>query len=127
MAVIFDSNVWIAFLNEKDAHHEKARQLFSEKWVVFVPEYVVLETTSVLQLKASKQIADLFAKMIDMTEDLEILTASDDFFLSVLAVFQQQTQKLSFVDCALFELSKNYTIHTFDEALARTLNATKLP
>jgi predicted nucleic acid-binding protein len=27
MAIIFDSNVWIALFNENDAHHENARQL----------------------------------------------------------------------------------------------------
>ena len=125
MAIIFDSNVWIALFNENDAHHEKARQLFSEHSVIYVPEYVILEITTVLQLRASKLKADLFAKMIATTAGLEILYASDDFFQTVLILFQQQTQKLSFVDCALLVLSACHTVHTFDEALAQAINSTK--
>lgn len=125
MAIIFDSNVWIALFNENDAHHEKARKLFSENSVIYVPEYVILEITTVLQLRASKIKANLFAKMIATTAELEILYASDDFFLVVLSVFQQQTQKLSFVDCALLVLAKNHIVHTFDESLTQAITSAK--
>jgi predicted nucleic acid-binding protein len=125
MVIIFDSNVWIALFNENDAHHEKALQLFSESSVIYVPEYVILEITTVLQLRVSKLKANIFAKMIATTADLEILYASDDFFQTVLSVFQKQTQKLSFVDCALIVLAKNYTVYTFDESLAQAINSTK--
>ncbi|MBT9096883.1 PIN domain-containing protein [Methylovulum psychrotolerans] len=125
MAIIFDSNVWIAIINENDAHHEKALRLFSGHSAIYIPEYVVLETTTVLQLRASKYKADLFAKLIENTTGLEVLYASDDFFLSVLRAFQQQNQKLSFVDCALFELSKNHAVHTFDEVLAQAIRNIK--
>jgi predicted nucleic acid-binding protein len=125
MATIFDSNVWISLFNENDAHHEKALQLFSEYSVIYVLEYVILEITTVLQLRASKLKANLFAEMIATTAELEILYASDDFFQVVLSMFQQQTQKLSFVDCSLVVLAKNYTVHTFDEALAQTITSTK--
>jgi len=64
MPIIFDSNVWIALFNENDVHHEKARKFFSENSVIYVPEYVILEITTVLQLRASKIKANLFAKMI---------------------------------------------------------------
>jgi predicted nucleic acid-binding protein len=125
MVIIFDSNVWIALFNENDAHHEKVRQLFSENSVIYVPEYIILEITTVLQLRVSKLKADLFAKMIATTAELEIIYAPDDFFRAVLNVFQKQTQRLSFVDCALLVLAKNYTVHTFDESLAQAINSTK--
>jgi hypothetical protein len=65
---------------------------------VFIPEHVILETTTVLQLRASKQQADdIFSETITATEQLEILYASDSFFRSVLTLFQQQNRaKLSF-------------------------------
>jgi predicted nucleic acid-binding protein len=124
MNCIFDTNVWVALFNENDAHHEKAQQLFLQTESVTIPEYIILETTTILQMRASKQIADLFAKMITSTEQLEILYASDLFFHAVLKLFQKQhTKKLSFVDCALLELSANYKIHTFDEALEKAINS----
>lgn len=51
MKIIFDTNVWIALFNENDAHHEKAKQLFLGSETIYIPEYVILETTTVLQLK----------------------------------------------------------------------------
>jgi predicted nucleic acid-binding protein len=51
MGVIFDTNVWVALFNINDAHHEKAKELFFENSVVLIPEYVVLETTTVLHRK----------------------------------------------------------------------------
>ena len=90
MTIIFDPNVWIALFNENDTHHEKARQLFSENSVIYVPEYVILEITTVLQLRASKLKADLFAEMIATTAELEILYASDEFFQTVLIFFNNK-------------------------------------
>lgn len=124
MAIIFDSNIWIALFNENDGHHEKSRQLFSETPVITIPEYVILKITTVLQLRASKLKANLFAEMIVSTAELETLYASDDFFQAVLSIFQYQTQKLSFVDCALLVLAKNHTVYTFDEALAQAITRT---
>jgi len=124
MAIIFDSNIWIALFNENDAHHEKARQLFYENPVITIPEYVILEITTVLQLRASKLKANLFAEMIVNTTELETLYASDDFFRAVLSIVQYQTQKLSFVDCALLVLAKNHIVYTFDEALTQAITHT---
>lgn len=125
MSVIFDSNIWIALFNENDAHHQTALELYAKSVDICIPEYIVLEVTSVLQLRVSKLKADSFAKMIPDTEEIEILYAPDDFFLSVLTAFQQQNQKLSFVDCALLILAKNYTIHTYDKALAQAIANTQ--
>jgi len=122
MSYLFDTNVWVALFNEKDVHHDAAQRLFSQNETVFIPEYVILETTTVLQLRASKQQADMFSEMIFATEQLEVLYASDSFFRSVLTLFQQQkSTKLSFVDCALLLLSEHYKIHTFDEALEKAI------
>ena len=122
MSYLFDTNVWVALFNEKDAHHDAAQHLFLQNETVFIPEYVILETTTVLQLRASKQKADMFSEMISATEQLEILYASDSFFRSVLTLFQQQNStKLSFVDCALLLLSEHYKVHTFDEALEKAI------
>ena len=97
MNSIFDTNVWVALFNKRDGHHDAAQRLFLQNETVFIPEYVILETTTVLQLRASKQQADIFSETITATEQLEISYASDSFFRSVLTLFQQQNRaKLSF-------------------------------
>ena len=122
MNTIFDTNIWVALFNQNDTHHHNAKQLFLQNEFIIVPEYIILETTTILQMRASKQIADQFAQMIVTTEGIEILYASDLFFHSVLTLFQQQNnKKLSFVDCALLQLSENYKIYTFDEALEKAI------
>lgn len=124
MNAIFDTNVWVALFNGNDAHHDTAKQLFLQNESIALPEYIILETTTVLQMRASKQIADQFAQTIIATENIEILYASDLFFHAVLDLFQQQkNKKLSFVDCALLQLSDNYKIYTFDEALEKAIYA----
>ncbi len=117
MDIIFDSNIWIALFNKNDSHHEKVSNLFLEPQSIYVPEYIILETTSVLQLRASKQIANMFAQMIIETKQVEVLYTTEAFFNTVLKLFQKQQKKLAFVDCALLVLSKDYKIYTFDKAL----------
>lgn len=127
MTAIFDTNVWVALFNEIDAHHEKAMQLYTENPLILIPEYVILETTTVLQIRASKPKADLFVKMINATSGLEILHSSTHLFQQTLIMFTSQAQKLSFVDCALLVLAKTHTVYTFDEALAHKLATTYSP
>jgi len=123
MNSIFDTNIWVALFNENDAHHKAAQELFLQNEIIYIPEYIILETTTVLQLRASKQKADLFAEMVTNTEQLEILYTTNSFFQSVLKLFQQKNdKKLSFVDCSLLLLSKDYKIHTFDEALKKAID-----
>lgn len=121
MSIVFDSNIWIALFNEDDSLHEQARQLFLEHERIHVPEYVILETTSVLQLRASKEKADDFARMVRETEDIEIIHISEAFFDEVLDVFCEQQKKLAFVDCALLLLSQNHEVHTFDRGLVSAI------
>jgi predicted nucleic acid-binding protein len=121
MPVIFDSNVWIGLFNKNDSCHQQALRLFSEHQSIGIPEYVVLEVVTVLQLRASKLKADLFAKIIKSTESVSVLCASDELFWTTLTIFQQQTKKLSFVDCTLIALSKYYRVYTFDDELEKQL------
>ena len=53
---ILDSNVWIAFLHKGDSQHKKAQRIFArQKEPIVIPEYVIIEVSSVLLQKASKK------------------------------------------------------------------------
>jgi len=122
---ILDSNVWIGFLYKDDALHKKAEKIFQlcEKPIV-IPEYIAIETSSVLSQKAGKRIADGFLELIMQSKDVEALFAEDQFFIEVIEFFKHGKEKrLSFIDVALLYLSRSYQIITFDKNLEKALKA----
>ena len=123
--VIFDSNIWIAFLNKDDSQHKKALTVFEnikDNSLVFITEYLVIEICSVLAMRAGNKIADSFLDMIMNNEDVEILSSSNQFFENIVSFFRKQNiKKLSFVDVSLLFLSRKYEIITFDKELQKAL------
>jgi predicted nucleic acid-binding protein len=117
--IILDSCVWIAFFHKEDSQHEKAQELISiTANEIIIPEYVVLEVSTVLQNKKLKQMADNFLSLIfDQNSTFTFLPSQN--FLETKDVFQNQEKNLAFVDCSLVALSKDYQILTFDTALER--------
>lgn len=120
---ILDSNVWIAFLYIDDAQHEKSKKVFQlcEKPIV-IPEYVVIEVSSVLSQKAGKRIANAFLEIIMQSKGVEVLFSEDQFFIEVVNFFKKRKEhNLSFVDFSLLYLSKSYQTITFDKNLQRAI------
>ena len=123
MNVIFDSNVWIAFLNKEDSQHEKAVQIFQENEdKVVIPEYVVLEVSSVLQIRANQSLANKFLQKISQSTNVEILLSTQELFLATNVLFQSQKKgKLAFTDCTLLALSEKINVITFDLNLQKAI------
>lgn len=121
--MILDANVWIAFLYEDDALHKKAEKIFElDKEIIGIPEYVIIEVSSVLSQKAGKKIANDFLEMIMQSKDVEVMFADDQFFMNAASVFKKhQDRKLSFIDYSLLYLSEFYEIVTFDKNLQRAI------
>ncbi|MBI3335788.1 MAG: type II toxin-antitoxin system VapC family toxin [Candidatus Portnoybacteria bacterium] len=120
---ILDANVWVAFFYKDDALHTKAEKIFQlcERPVV-MPEYVILEVSSVLSRKAGKKIADGFLELVMNSKDIEVLFSQDQFFIEVVEFFKRRPEEnLSFVDAALLYLSKSYQIITFDKSLQKAM------
>lgn len=120
---ILDSNVWIAFLYIDDALHKNAQKVLTlcEK-PIFIPEYIIIETSSVLSQKAGKKIADTFLEMIMQSKDIEVLFAQDQFFVEVINFYRKhQEKRLSFIDFTLLYLSGSYQVITFDKVLQRAI------
>jgi len=125
---IFDSNVWIAFLHESDSQRKKAEKIFrDQKESVFVPEYVIVEVTSVLLQKAGKERANTFLEMVMHSNDVEVLFANEEFFLEVVKFVKKRPEKkLSFVDFSLLHLSASYELITFDKNLQKAVRLVPL-
>ena len=123
-SVVFDSNVWIALFHQNDSQHAKARKVFSVlNSQIIIPEYIILEVCTVLAQRASKKYANIFLERISDNDDVGILHFEENHFYSFCDAYRRLPDgKLSFVDCALLCLSKEYEIITFDTELKRVLN-----
>lgn len=121
--IIFDSNVWIAFFSQDDSCHYQANDIFKKYTKFTIPEYVILETSTILKIRKNKSLANNFIKKIISDDSINILTMSDSFFIDVMNSFiESSDSKLSFIDHSLLCLSKNYKIITFDKDLEKLIN-----
>jgi predicted nucleic acid-binding protein len=125
METLVDSNVLIAFFNEKDALHERAFKACSEiTGQIVVHEYILLETATILLQKSGKEIADQFIVVMLGNAAFRIFPSSESLFFTTINCFRiQKTKNLSFVDAALLSLSSYYNVLTYDEALAKAIKA----
>ncbi len=120
--IIFDSNIWIAYLNKSDSTHRKAVKLFQEINVkdILITEYLLLEITTVLKQIQGYKFAHKFIQQITDT-NISFLE-SKNFYAETILLFQSlEENKLSFVDVSLIHLSKKYKIKTFDKELQKIL------
>ena len=120
---VLDSNVWIALLDKDDSLHPRAQRIVNElKDTIALPEYVILEVTTVLSQKAGKLFADSFLQKVCANRDIQIIASSKQFLDEVIEFYLSQSKgKLSFVDYALLYLSRRMKILTFDSDLEKAL------
>lgn len=120
---ILDSNVWIAFFYESDSQHKKAEQILKNLGAfIVVPEYVVVEVSSILRFNAGEKISNMFLDSIFDNENTGILPSDENFFNSVVENFKNyENRRLSFVDTALLCLSESYDVITFDKDLQKAI------
>ena len=125
-AVIFDSSVWIAYMKEADTQHAKAINIFeaTAERKIIVPEYVALEVSSVLAARVTRVLANNFLEIISDNSDIEILYSDRAFFIKTATLFRTSlTDKLSFADTALLNLSRQYEVITFDTDLDKAIKS----
>jgi predicted nucleic acid-binding protein len=117
MGTLVDSNVLIASRNDKDALFARAIEaLEAAAKPLVLHEYVVLETATVLMVRAGKAMADDFVRFVLKNADFSLLLSSETEFLSAADTFMKTRSKLSFADSALLSLSSQYPVLTFDKA-----------
>lgn len=125
--IILDSNIWIAQASKKDSQHEKALKLIAGlNDLILIPEYVMIETCTVLSQRAGKSSADAFIDATIGSAWVQFLYTNQTLFAETLQTFRTlQTKHLSFIDVALFCLSRTHNVLTFDKHLARAIAADK--
>lgn len=121
--IIFDSNIWIGFYNTDDTLNHRAENLFkATREPVSIPEYIFIETCSVLKQRAGKKVADTFLDHIETSENVLFLSIGEQLFFEIRNFFRQEKHAgLSFTDVSLLYLSRFYTIHTFDKKLVSAI------
>lgn len=120
---IIDSSVWVAYLYKADSQHEKARALVHSINAPVVPEYILLEVTTILRLKKQEVVLNEFIKLA--TTDSVYIPASNLGIEVASCLADTKYKKLSFVDVALVLLSKKYLVATFDKELQKLLTKSK--
>lgn len=121
--IVLDSNVWISLLNVDDSQHKRAKRIFKTlKRKIVIPEYVILETATLLAQKVNKEAADEFINNAINNKDIEILPSFGAFFNEIINFYLAgRNGELSFVDYSLLYLSQRMEIITFDKVLKREL------
>jgi len=123
-AVIVDSSVWVAYFYDKDSQHSRAVKLLEQVTSsIVVPEYVLLETVTILRKKREERALKDFLN-IGAREDVYL--PAGELGVTIARMYaSKKYQKLSFVDAGLLLLSKHYQIITFDKALQQAIAAQK--
>jgi predicted nucleic acid-binding protein len=128
-STIVDTNVLVASFNEKDALHKRAVKAMDECPKPFIlHEYILVETATVLMNRMDKQAANEFLHKALTNADTALMYSSEFAFTQAMKSFiANKTKQLSFVDSTLLDLSKRYSILTFDESLNRAIKKQKEP
>jgi len=124
--IILDSNIWIAYFDTRDTTHNRAARTFEEinaaGEVVGVPEYVVLETATMMARRIGKKESDAFLDFVFNAEGYEVIPSSPAFLDEVVRQYKaRRTKKLSFTDVSLLVLAREAPVRTFDKNLQREL------
>ena len=123
MGHVADANVLIAAINESDTLFLRAKEIIiAAAKPILIPEYVAVECVTVIARNINKSTADLFLNRTFVgNDDFTLLPSSPQLFAVAAKEFLTAHKRLSFVDCALVVLSREYTVLTFDKALAKAL------
>jgi predicted nucleic acid-binding protein len=120
--IVLDSTFFVAFYNERDAHHNTAsvlmeRFLKGEWGRGLLLEYVFLEVMTVLLVRRDLGVATRVGRLLLGAEELDFVPCSG-FFSAAFEMFAYQgTTRLSFADAAITRVAQERAgglVLTFD-------------
>lgn len=119
--IIADSSVWVAYFYDKDSQHTRAVQVLKEESLpILVPEYILLETVTILRQKKEELALQKF--MLAAMRD-DVYLRAGNLGIEVARLYAtSEYKKLSFVDVSLVLLSKENQVITFDRALQTAIS-----
>lgn len=125
--IICDSNIWIAAFNKDDSQHKKAtallRDLQQQPGYFIIPNYIDLECVSLLTVRSSFEIAELWKQFRNTTTHCQFLFFDPEDHHNIIQLhFKTKKRYLSCIDISLLYLKKNgYQVYTFDKKLKKIL------
>lgn len=124
MSAFIDTNVFVAYFNKRDFHHNRAFRLMQkleggEYGEIYISDYVFSEAVTVIALRTN------FEKAIDvgnllLETDITVLRVDEEVFDDAWKIFQ--TAEMSFTDCTITSMVKLLKIErlaTFDEGFKK--------
>jgi predicted nucleic acid-binding protein len=133
--VVLDSSFLIAFHNDRDVHHPRARaamaRLLRGEWgPALLPEYVFLEVVTVLLARRDLGVATRVGSALLVAKEVEFVACSDHF-LEALDVFRNQGPgSLSFADAAIVAIARQRGarhVATFDAGFKKVASVDVVP
>jgi len=120
MNIFVDTSAFLAILNETDQYHLKAKQLWTEvlttDTVLYSSNYVLLETTALLQHRFGIDAVRLFENKLRPV--IEITWVDEQIHkLGMGILITANRHNLSLVDCISFEIMRQVRLEkafTFD-------------
>lgn len=117
MRIFIDTSALMAVLNQDDRYHQPAKQtwleILSAESTLFSSNYVLLETTALLQHRFGIEAVGLFDR--DIIPILNIIWIDQTVHnLAVGVLLAANQRKLSLVDCTSFHIMRDANlIHVF--------------
>ena len=116
--IFVDSGAWIAFLDQRDQHHDNAVAIYNDlrhqRTRLLTTDYVIDETATRLRYKANYSIAVQFLDLIEnskVTRGLTVTEIDSALFQEAERLFRQyDTAELSFTDCTSFVVCQQLNI-----------------
>ena len=120
MNIFIDTAAFLAVLNRNDQFHQPARDTWDEilesDSTLFSSNYIILETTALLQHRFGIEAVRLFES--DILPVLEIVWVDKDIHMQAMSgLLVANRRNLSLVDCTSFEIMRQIGIEavfTFD-------------
>jgi len=120
MAILLDACFLLAYDNEADIHHQKARSMWKEfkDQQIFISDYVFDEIMGVTRRKLGHERATIIGDHILQT--IPLIMIDNHLFKESWQLFKKE--KLSFTDCTIIVLARlgKLSIATFDKELRAT-------
>ena len=91
--VIFDANIWIAYLNTRDSQHKNAKALvepvIEKRHALLVPYSIVSEVYTVLTYRKQTESRKRFIDLILHHEQVDLLFMTGDVFQALISFMEQ--------------------------------------
>jgi len=125
---VVDSSIIIASFRKNEILHEKALELLNELTEFILLDYVLSEILTVLKMREGYNTMKQCLDFLSNNKNITISTLSNNEFHKTLQYFQNNPNKLSFVDTSLiiFSKSNNYKLCTFDKYLGKIFSNTSI-